>query len=136
MQTPVARVQHGRDSQQPVKARLERLARQLRERLPSSGESSRDYYLKSFQGLTDISSGTNAVTRLECLETIFLYFYSSNDRTTALRVGRAFVSLACKTELKPWIRKSKTFLGIALADSGDVNDAVVEYREALRIASV
>src|SRR5438128_11938690 len=75
------------------KTRLERLARQLQERLSTPGEPSRDFFMKSLQALASIKSG-NVDVRLNCLDSVFKYFYGAADMTPMLRAARLLERLA------------------------------------------
>jgi putative two-component system response regulator len=116
------------------KSGLVRLARELRERLPTAGEPSRDYFLKAFQQLEHEKSTAHTESKLECLDSIFRYLYGAQDTVTALRVARSMERLSGRCGHKSWSRKSKTFLAISLADAGDLQGALLEYRSALCLA--
>src|SRR4051794_1792227 len=77
------------------KAQLERLTRDLRDRVPA-GEPSRDFFLKSLESLGGIKSG-NVELRLKCLEFVCQYFYGAGDAAMTLRAVRLLEQLALKS---------------------------------------
>ncbi|HZZ93907.1 MAG TPA: HD domain-containing phosphohydrolase [Usitatibacter sp.] len=65
---------------------------------------------------------------------IFKFFYSAGDASRTLQVSHLFVDLAQRSGLKAWLRKAKSYEGIAYADAGDIHSAVTAYAAALRIS--
>jgi putative two-component system response regulator len=116
------------------KSGLQRFARELRERLPSAGEPSRDYFLKAFHRLEQDKSSAYQECKLDCLDSIFRYFYGVQDTATTLRIGRTMEQLSARYGKKSWIRKSKMYRAISLADAGDLQGGLLEYRVALCVA--
>lgn len=129
--TPRARSARRSDMHKPD---LLRLALDLRNRLPTAGEPSRDYFLSAFKQLEDDKSSAHRESKLECLDSIFRYFYGAQDTASSLLVGRTMEQLAARHGKRAWIRKSKTYRAISLADAGDLQGALLEYRSALRLA--
>jgi putative two-component system response regulator len=119
--------------EEAIKSKLQRIASEMRER-SSSGEPSRDFYLKSLDWVTDIHSPQFLALRLRCVQECGKYFYLLGDKQPMLKAVAAFEHLAIKSGQKEWLRKALSMRGVAHADVGDFNEALVCYSKALRIA--
>ena len=78
------------------KSKLERIAAEVGKR-HESGESAREFYLKSLEWLTSINSSAHIRLRLQCHLDCAKYFYLLGDKDWTLKAAAAFERLAMRS---------------------------------------
>jgi len=87
-----------------------------------------------FEHLAAWPADTASEARVECLLAVAHCRYLLSQPLAGLGPARAAVELARQHRWAPVLRKSLTFLGVTLMDSGDLPEAIVCLSEALDVA--
>jgi putative two-component system response regulator len=117
-----------------MKPALSGLVSELKERLASGSSESHDLFVAAVRALARVRGRGNAELRLNCLFDCGNYFYVGGFPAAAVQTAQLALSLAQRSGLKEWVRKSETLLGIVSADAGNFADALIHYSRAIEIA--
>jgi putative two-component system response regulator len=128
----VRQVPHASDPH--VKSALTRLARESRARLTESSSDAIEFFEGLTQALSELRGNANSHLRVSCVIDCGNYFYIAGQVERGLTVLRQGIDLARRAEDFSSIRKTHTLLGVLLADSGCIAQAIEAYAIAMEVA--
>jgi putative two-component system response regulator len=117
-----------------IESSLADLRERLQRELAASSPESLVRVAAIHNELRALPSDTGAATRVECLLSIAQFFYVSGHSSLGLDPATKAVDTARALGDHKVLRKSLTFLGALLADTGNVPSAVECYASALDLA--
>lgn len=125
----------GRPSSDPeVKQALVGLASEVRERLTSGSQESRDFFISVAESIQDIRGNAHAQVRADCLFDCCQYLYLTGDTLLALLPAREVIRLRQITGVQSDLRRAIAALGILCADTGSIGEALEHYSTALQMS--
>jgi putative two-component system response regulator len=117
-----------------LKATLSRLASEIKERLDKGSPGSRTFVLSAVRALSRLKGTANGEVRAACLADSITYLFANQCDLEALEGANQLELLARAIESRFWLRKARSFQGIAYAHLGNVAEAVLSYSIALEIS--
>jgi tetratricopeptide (TPR) repeat protein len=118
----VGRVQLASDPQ--VKLALLRLAAESKERLCDSSRQTTEFFEALRSALSQLKGNANVEIRFNCFYDCARHFYVRGDVLKSISAARAGLALARSASNSRLARKGYTSLGVCLADSGAVGEAI------------
>lgn len=116
-----------------AKIALSRIQSEIKHRL-SKGSPALDFFTEASRGLISLKGGAHAELRMQCLYDCAQFFYFNEHSTEGLELLQHLESLALQAHSPPWSRKANQFLGVVLADTGDIAAALPHYCRAFDLA--
>jgi len=126
----IARRNHASDPE--IKLALSKIADEAKARVADS--SALEFFESLSQCLQQLKGFGNASLRIGCLLECANYFYGVGDVLQGIAVCQEAVRLARHVQDLSQFRKSQTALGILLADSGALTQAIEAHTEAIDVA--
>jgi putative two-component system response regulator len=111
------------------------LLTQLRTVVGAPGASAQQRCELAFDALSRLAVETASDLRAECLFLIAQHHYMAANIAAALAPSRAAAAIARRRNEPALLRKALSFLGVTLADTGDLPEAIACYSEALAVAA-
>lgn len=116
-----------------AKLTLSRIQTEIKQRL-AKGSPAFDFFVEASKGLKALKGTAHAEIRMQCLYDCAQFFYFNEHSTEGLELLQHVSALALQTHSSPWSRKASQFLGIVLADIGDISAALPHYCRAFDLA--
>ena len=117
-----------------LKLALSRVALEVNSRIQTGMASSADYMATVANTLKRVTGTGHADLRINCLVDISHFYYVAGQTFNAIEPATAAVELASAANSKSLQRKALNFLGVMLADTGNISRAIECYSSALEIA--
>lgn len=112
-----------------------RLLEQLRAVVGVPGAEAHQRCELAFDALTRLAIETASELRAECLFLIAQHHYMAANAAAALAPSQAAAEIARRRDDPALLRKALSFLGVTLADTGNLPEAIACYSEALAVAA-
>lgn len=116
-----------------AKLALSRIQAEIKLRL-AKGSPAFDFFVEASKGLLTLKGTAHAEIRMQCLYDCAQFFYFNEHSTEGLELLQHVSALALQTHSATWSRKANQFLGIVLADIGDIGAALPHYCKAFDLA--
>lgn len=116
-----------------AKLALSRIQTEIKQRL-AKGSPEFDFFVEASKGLIALKGAAHAEVRMQCLYDCAQFFYFNEQPTEGLELLQRVLALAMQTHSSTWSRKANQFLGIVLADIGDLGAALPHYCKAFDLA--
>ena len=117
-----------------VRRALERLHSELLERLSGSSPQSHEFFLRSFRLIKGVKGTGNSSLRIDCLRQSILYFFHHAKFELAFEAAAHQHWIANQAQSSEAKQRSLNSMGTALAELGNVHQALIHYSDALEIA--
>jgi putative two-component system response regulator len=123
------------DSVEADRALCAPLLEQLRAVVGIPGTQAHQHCEVAFDALGRLPLETASELRAECLFLIAQHHYMAANATAALAPTQAASAIARRRNDAALLRKALSFLGVTLADTGNLPEAIACYAEALAVAT-
>src|SRR5687767_14695279 len=122
--------QNSHASAPAIRLALVRLAGESRERPSIAAPQSADFFEALRQALGQLKGAGNIELRVTCLLDCARYFYVAGNSHRGISAAREAHALSSRARNDPLTRKSLTFLGNLLADTGALAESIEHFVEA------
>jgi len=121
-------------SEPELKIVLDHLYADLIHRRSRSSLDSADYFGRTLHALEKIKGIGNSQIRLACFHQCCGFLLHHGNLVTALEAAEQYHSLAVRAQAIDGVTKSLNLRGMVNGELGNLNEAIVQYAEALCIA--